>query len=342
MGKDYYRILGIKKGSTDDDIKKAYRKLALKYHPDKNHTPEAESMFKEIAEAYEVLSDKKKRDIYDAYGEEGLKGGGTDSHTQDGGNFTYTFHGDPRATFAQFFGSSNPFATLFNHNDNGTHIFNFDSDQMMGLDPFSNMGFGTDRMGSFFGNQTGAHRKTKERDPPIEHDLFVSLEEVMSGCEKKLKISRKVIRPDGKSSKEDKILIVNVKPGWKSGTRITFPQEGDQYVDKIPADVIFIIRDRPHAVFKRDGSNLKFLANITLRQALCGCVVSVPTLNGDNLTLSLVNEVVKPTTVKVLPGYGLPYPKDPAKKGDLIVDFDIKFPDKVSKSARDIFVDILP
>lgn len=74
MGKDYYKILGITKTATDDEIKKAYRKQALRYHPDKNKTIGAEEKFKEIAEAYEVLSDKKKRDIYDKYGEEGLKG----------------------------------------------------------------------------------------------------------------------------------------------------------------------------------------------------------------------------------------------------------------------------
>lgn len=74
MGKDYYKTLGIPKGSTDEDIKKAYRKLALKFHPDKNKSPGAEEKFKEVAEAYEVLSDKKKRELYDKYGEEGLKG----------------------------------------------------------------------------------------------------------------------------------------------------------------------------------------------------------------------------------------------------------------------------
>lgn len=74
MGKDYYKILGIPKTSKDDEIKKAYRKMALRYHPDKNKTIGAEEKFKEVAEAYEVLSDKKKRDIYDKFGEEGLKG----------------------------------------------------------------------------------------------------------------------------------------------------------------------------------------------------------------------------------------------------------------------------
>lgn len=75
MGKDYYRVLGITKAATDEEIKKAYRKMALRYHPDKNKAAGSEEKFKEVAEAYEVLSDKKKRDIYDKYGEDGLKGG---------------------------------------------------------------------------------------------------------------------------------------------------------------------------------------------------------------------------------------------------------------------------
>lgn len=123
MGKDYYKILNVAKGASDDDLKKAYRKLALKYHPDKNKAKGAEEKFKEIAESYEVLSDKKKREIYDKYGEEGLQAGGGGGggpagpngfsagggfHPGGPGAQTFYYHGDPMATFAQFFGSSNP------------------------------------------------------------------------------------------------------------------------------------------------------------------------------------------------------------------------------------------
>jgi molecular chaperone, putative len=114
MGKDYYKMLGLDKNATEDEVKKAYKKLALKYHPDKNKHPEAENKFKEVAEAYEVLSDKERRRVYDLCGEEGLKGNATGSGRMPGSNsFTYTFHGDPRATFAQFFGADNPFESFF-------------------------------------------------------------------------------------------------------------------------------------------------------------------------------------------------------------------------------------
>ena len=81
MGKDYYKTLGVSRSATDDELKKAYRKLALKYHPDKNKSPEAEEKFKAIGEAYDVLSDARKRQVYDQYGEEGLKGNAGGSTT---------------------------------------------------------------------------------------------------------------------------------------------------------------------------------------------------------------------------------------------------------------------
>lgn len=151
MGKDYYKVLGIQKGAADDDIKKAYRKLALKYHPDKNKAPGAEEKFKEIAEAYDVLSDAKKREVYDKYGEEGLKGGiggngGFGGAGPGPGGFHYTFTGDPRKIFSQFFGGEDPFAAFFAgagphgmphgmpHGSGGTRVINIGGDEDMETD----------------------------------------------------------------------------------------------------------------------------------------------------------------------------------------------------------------
>ncbi|KAL3290145.1 hypothetical protein HHI36_023509 [Cryptolaemus montrouzieri] len=351
MGKDYYKILGIAKGASDDDIKKAYRKLALKYHPDKNKAPGAEERFKEVAEAYEVLSDKKKRDIYDAYGESGLKGGVPgDAGTGGPNNFSYTFHGDPRATFAQFFGNASPFQAFF---DMGGHnrMFAFHDDDMDVDDPFASVGLGGPPRGGpggafrshSFNVHTPNRAKDKIQDPPIEHDLYVSLEDITKGCTKKMKISRKVLQPDGNAKKEDKVLTINVKPGWKAGTKITFQREGDQGRNKIPADIVFIIRDKPHPQFKREGSDIRYTAKITLKQALCGCTVEVPTMTpGVTKPLHFTSEIIRPNTVRRIQGFGLPLPKEPSRKGDLIVNFDIKFPDYLSQSAKDILYDTLP
>lgn len=349
MGKDFYKILGVAKGATDDEIKKAYRKLALKYHPDKNKAKDAEEKFKEVAEAYEILSDKKKRDIYDQYGEDGLKGGesaGGAGHA-DAGSYSYTFHGDPRATFAQFFGTNDPFSIFFGDGGErmafgGSDMFGTGMDQE---DIFSQMG--GNRGGAFRSQSFNVHgnpqAKKMKVDPPIEHDLYVNLEDVNTGCSKKMKISKMVVQPDGSARKEEKILTINVKPGWKAGTKITFPKEGDQIPGKVPADIVFIIRDKPHTNFKREGSDIKYTAKITLKEALCASGhLKVPTLLGEVIPISIQNEVIKPTTVKRLQGRGLPFPKEPTKRGDLIVNFDIIFPDNLSKNAREILMDVLP
>lgn len=354
MGKDFYKILGISKSASDDEIKKAYRKLALKYHPDKNKTPEAEERFKEIAEAYEVLSDKKKRDLFDQFGEEGLKGGipggaGTDG----GGGFSYQFHGDPRATFAQFFGSSDPFAMFFGGGGGGMFDdFHFadGNDVYAQMDgrggmpgAFRSQSFNVGPGGHIHGHSGGQQSgKRKMQDPPIEHDLYVSLEEIHSGCNKKMKISRRAANPNGESWKEEKTLNITVKPGWKAGTKITFQKEGDQIPGKIPADIVFIIRDKPHPVFRREGSDVKYTASISLNDALCGTTLHVPTLTGEKVLLNMQNEVIKPTTVKRVNGRGLPYPKEPSRKGDLLVNFDIRFPDSIMPGTKEILKEILP
>lgn len=94
----------------------------------------------------------------------------------------------------------------------------------------------------------------------------MTLEEIYHGCVKKMKISRRVLQADGTPKKEDKYVSISVKPGWKSGTKVTFQKEGDQTKGKIPADIVFIIRDKPHPLFKREGSDLRYTARLTLKQ----------------------------------------------------------------------------
>lgn len=351
MGKDYYKILGLSKNATEDDIKKAYKKLALKYHPDKNKSPEAEEKFKEIAEAYEVLSDKKKRDVYDQFGEEGLKGGAPGGGGMGGSHgFSYTFHGDPRATFAQFFGTDNPFESFFmggiGGHGPGTNIFFMDDDMDVDTDSFQshfNTRTNPFRSQSFTAGSPHMMRtKPQKQDPPVEHDLYVSLEDIFKGCTKKMKINRKVLNPDGRTTRrEEKVLTINIKPGWKAGTKITFQKEGDQSPNTIPADIVFVVRDKPNPIFKREGSDIRYTVKLTLREALCGTKVDIPTLTGDRIGLRLT-DIIKPNTVKRISGQGLPYPKDVTKRGDLLVAFDIKFPDHLNEPTKQILSDCLP
>ncbi|XP_072849525.2 dnaJ homolog subfamily B member 13 isoform X2 [Pogona vitticeps] len=238
MGQDYYAVLELTRSAKDADIKKAYRKLALKYHPYKNKEPWAPERFKQIAEAYDVLSDPVKKGVYDKFAEEGLKGGiplefGVDTPWTKG----YVFHGNPEKVFREFFGGDNPFAEFYTAE--GADV---------------NMAFGGLR-----------GRGVKKKDPPIERDLYLSLEDLFYGCTKKIKISRRVMNDDGHASTiKDKILTIDVQPGWKQGTRITFPEEGDQGPNIIPADIIFIVKEKLHPRFKREDDNLIYVAKLPL------------------------------------------------------------------------------
>lgn len=158
-----------------------------------------------------------------------------------------------------------------------------DLDDMFGLGGPSGRGANAFRSQSFHGSSPhhgvggmAGGRKVgaaARQDPPIEHDLFLTLEEVLRGCVKKMKITRKVLTADGKSyKKEDKVLTINVRPGWKAGTKITFQREGDHNSSTIPADIVFTVRDKPHPTFKRDGVDIVYMAKITLREVgLYGC-----------------------------------------------------------------------
>ncbi|XP_033834572.1 dnaJ homolog subfamily B member 13 isoform X1 [Periophthalmus magnuspinnatus] len=304
MGQDYYEILEINRNATDADIKKAYRRLARKFHPASNKEPGSYEKFRQLGEALDVLSDLHKKATYDKFGEDGLKGGIPIEFSKDGAWSTkYAYHDNPEKTFKEFFGSDNPFSDFY--------ISDFPL-QFGGLTPGEN----------------------KIKDDPIERYLYLSLDDLYHGCTKKIKISRKVMNIDGcTSSIRDKILTVTVKPGWKEGTRITFPEEGDQGPNNIAADIVFIVQQKPHPVFERIDNDLIYHAQVSLEMALTGFSVEVETLDGRLINIPF-NEIVHPLYKKVVPKEGMPLPDDPSQKGDLIFTFDIHFPEKLSAESK--------
>eukprot|EP00794_Sanderia_malayensis_P000657 gene657-1325_t len=312
MGQDYYNILGITRSANDADIKKAYRKLSLKYNPDKNNEPGSEAKFRQLSEAFDVLSNTKRRAVYDQFGEEGLKNGVPNTEDDDFSK-GYVFHGDAEKVFKEFFGGSNPFSELFDVSQNEIDM-------------------------GFAGLQG---RGRVKQDPAIERELYLTLEEVYKGCTKKMKISRRVMNEDGHTSSiRDKILTINVKPGWKSGTRITFPKEGDQGPNNIPADIVFIVKDKEHPLFRREGNDIVYTASIPLGKALTGCIIDVPTLDGRLLSIP-VNDIVSPGYRKEVRSEGMPLSNDQNKRGSLVITFNIDFPKHLSPEQKQLLVQAL-
>ncbi|XP_059459987.1 uncharacterized protein LOC132189321 [Corylus avellana] len=326
MGLDYYSVLKVDRNATDDDLKKAYRRLAMKWHPDKNPTnkKDAEAKFKQISEAYEVLSDPQKKAIYDQYGEEGLKdmppsgsGGFPFGNGSAGNGF------NPRNAediFAEFFGSS---------------PFGFGSSG-----PGRSMRFQSDGSGIFggFGGSENIFRSYSEgsvpkKPPPVESKLPCSLVELYSGSTRKMKISRTLVNANGRQVPETEILTIDVKPGWKRGTKITFPDKGNEQHNQLPADLVFVIDEKPHDIYKRDGNDLIVNHRVSLAEALGGTTVNLTTLDGRSLSIP-VTDIVNPGYEVVVAREGMPIVKEPGNRGDLRIKFEVKFPTRLTPEQK--------
>ncbi|KAL3509306.1 hypothetical protein ACH5RR_028707 [Cinchona calisaya] len=162
-----------------------------------------------------------------------------------------------------------------------------------------------------------APRKT----PPVERKLCCTLEDLYKGTTKRMKVFRQVARPVNGMTVVAEIFRIDVKPGWKKGTRITFPDEGYEAPGVLPADLVFIIDEKPHPVFTRDGNDLVVTQKISLAEASRGYTVHLTTLDGRSLTIP-VNNVIHPTYEKVVRREGMPLSRDPSKKGNLRIKFD--------------------
>jgi len=131
----------------------------------------------------------------------------------------------------------------------------------------------------------------------------------------------------------EEILTIDTKPGWKKGTKITFEEKGNERPNVTPADVVFIVDEKPHSEFTRDGNDLIVTRRISVTEAFTGYTVHLTTLDGRNLTLP-INDVIHPNYQKVVPNEGMPILGDPIKRGILKIKFDIRFPTRVNAEQK--------
>ena len=131
----------------------------------------------------------------------------------------------------------------------------------------------------------------------------------------------------------EEILNINIKPGWKKGTKITFPEKGNEQPNVTPPDLVFVIDEKPHNTFTRDGNDLVVTKHITLVEALTGYTVNLTTLDGRNLTIP-INNVMHPEYEEVVPREGMPISKEPTKKRNLRIKFNVKFPTSLTLTQK--------
>lgn len=128
-------------------------------------------------------------------------------------------------------------------------------------------------------------------------------------------------------------MKIDIKPGWKNGTKITFPEKGNQEPGRTPGDLIFVVDEKPNAIFKRDGNDLIVNQKITLLEALTGRTLDLITLDGRNISVPLKG-ITRPSHEMVIPNEGMPISKEPGKKGNLRIKFDVKFPSSLTEEQK--------
>ena len=324
--KDYYEILELKRNCSQEEISEAYRNLSLKYHP-KVTKPENSAIFEyhfqKLAEAYEVLSDPNKKDIYDIYGKEGLKNGiiGKDGKKTQ----SYNFMGNGHEIFEKFMGTSNPF-TLIRESDKKIK-------ETIIIDAAKNESKSAD----------------EKNEKNIYLDLECILEELYNGCTKNVKYKRQKICQDLRTTKEEEENVeVEIMKGYDKSISIPFKQMGNDFPGEKSSDLIIQIKEKKHPLFKRVNKNdLIYTHEITLAQALNGYPVRLTTLDNRKIAIS-IDEIISPQTIKKVPGEGMPiYQKDISvrdlseKRGDLYIKFHIIFPEYIEPSKKQEIIKLL-
>lgn len=312
--KDYYKILGVERTATDKEIKRAYRQLARKYHPDVNPgDKQAEERFKEINEAYEVLSDPEKRAKYDQLGaswQQWQRAGGDPRQydwsqwfsTAPGGGVRVEWSGD----LGDLFGSS------------GADIFS---------DFFRTIFGGVGRQPGSASTAEELFRRASSRRATrasrAEAEVEITLEEAYHG-------TTRVLERDGKR------IRVKIPPGARDGSTVRVPVRADEY--GMGEDLYLKIKLKPHPTFTPDGNHLRCEVDVDLYTAVLGGEVRVPTLDGE------VSLRIPPGTssgkVFRLRGKGMPDPRHPEQHGDILATVRIRVPEKLTPRERQLFEEL--
>ncbi len=320
--KDYYKILGVDRKASQEEIQKAYRKLARKYHPDANTAPDAAEKFKEINEAYEVLRDPEKRKKYDGLGlgwqngQEFTPPPGWETIFQQGGR-RRRYSGSGGSIFSDFFEAFFGGGDLFRQ-ANGRDVFG------SGFDEGQQFGKGQDVFGAGFGRRS----RSSAKGPDQEAVLELSLRDILSGGKKRITLD---------AGGQQKNLEVTVPKGLTDGSRIRLAGQGGEAVGGgPPGDLYLKIRLRPEPGFKVEEYNIRKEINISPWEAALGASVPVETPTG-RVTLRVPRGTQGGQTLR-LKGKGLP--RRDGENGDMLVTVRIVIPKKLGDEEKRLFEEL--
>lgn len=352
--RDYYEVLGVQKNATKDEIKKGYRKLAIQYHPDKNQgNKEAEEKFKEATEAYEILSDDQKRQIYDQYGFAGLEGmggsGGGYSHAY--ADFSDLFEGfDLGGIFGNIFGGGGGRRSSGQTNQGASLRYDMEIS-------FKEAVYGTEKQVQFqhtepceackgSGGANGAQRKTcgtcggsGQVRKSAGFFAFAQSCPTCGGEGSVIDNPCKVCGGSGLQPKRKKINI-QIPAGADNGKRITIPRQGDAGRNGGPAgDLVIIVHVARHQYFERSGNDLYCAVPISASQATLGAEIQVTSLDDKKIKLKIPAGTPHGKLLR-LKNEGVPY-SGIGKKGDLYIKVLVEIPTKLSSKQKDLLAEFM-
>jgi curved DNA-binding protein len=326
--RDYYEVLGVERKATADEIKRAYRRLAKQHHPDRNpNDPSAEQRFKEVQQAYSVLSDPKKREQYDAFGSVGAGEWTTDPRGQrvyEWGPGARISIDDLEGLFSMFGGA--PGGGRGPSSQGGGSIF----EQLFrgggGRGPSGARGPGVGRAGPAGGRARATPPPVPTRGANQEHAVSLSFDQAIHGAT----VNVKLRSADGRQE----TLEVKIPAGVTQGQRIRLRDRGQPGTHGGPrGDLLLVCDVQPHAFFRRQGRNLELDLPVTLSEAALGAKIDVPTFEG-SATLSLPAGTKSGAKLR-LRGRGLPG-RDGESHGDLIVNVQLVPPSSPTDDQRQL------
>ena len=349
--RDYYEVLGVQKGASKDEIKKGYRKLAIQYHPDKNPgNKEAEDKFKEATEAYEILSDDQKRQIYDQYGFAGLEGmGGGGGYSHAYSDFQDIFGGfDFESIFGGIFGGGRSSGRAANNQ--GANL-RYDLEI-----PFKDAVYGTKTEITFSHNEvcdvchgTGGAEGSKRKTCPTcggvgqirRSSGFFSMAQTCPTCRGEGSTIDKPCKNCGGTGLEKKKrkIAITIPPGVDDGKRINIPNQGDAGRNGGSAgDLYIFMHVSAHPQFERNGQDLYCAVPISIIQATLGAEITVTSLDGKKIKIKVPAGTQSGKLLRVR-DEGVPY-GTAGRKGDLYIKIMVKVPSKLSSKSKQLLEEI--